>query len=129
MPTSNNFSWHIRARRRRFDARIKNHFELMPNGSIRPRNPFCQSWAMKGKTGCRMHGGASTGPKTPKGKARVVAAIIAGRRKRVARMRAEGKKLPSGRKPGDAWVTPAMKERRQAEALRREAARPAGLVR
>jgi hypothetical protein len=29
----------------------------------------CQSWALKGKTKCRMHGGKSTGPKTPKGKA------------------------------------------------------------
>jgi hypothetical protein len=50
----------------------------------------------------------STDPKTPEGKARVVAAMVKGRRKWVERMKAEGKKLPSGRKR-DAWVTAAMK--------------------
>jgi len=42
----------------------------------------------------------STGPKTPEGKARVVAAMAAGRRLWVERMKAEGRKFPCGRKPG-----------------------------
>jgi hypothetical protein len=128
MPASNNFPCHIHARRRRCDARIKNHFKLMPNGSIRTRSPFCQSWAMKGKTRCRMHGGASTGPRRPEGKARVVAAMVKGRRRWVERMKAEGRRFPGGRKAGEAWLTPAMKERRQAEGLRREAQRWASMT-
>ena len=42
----------------------------------------------------------STGPKTPEGKARVVAALVAGRHRWVERMKAEGRKFPCGRKPG-----------------------------
>ena len=42
----------------------------------------------------------STGPKTPEGKARVVAAMVAGRHRWVERMKAEGGKFPCGRKPG-----------------------------
>jgi hypothetical protein len=42
----------------------------------------------------------STGPKTPEGKARVVAAMVAGRHRWVERMKAEGRKFPCGRKPG-----------------------------
>jgi hypothetical protein len=75
---------------------------------------------MKGKTRCRMHGGASTGPKTSEGKARVVAAMVEGRRKWVALMRAEGKKLTCGRKAGDAWITPKMRQRQEAEVRARE---------
>jgi hypothetical protein len=74
---------------------------------------------MKGKTRCRMHGGASTGPRTPEGKARVVAAMVEGRRRWVQRMKAEGRKFPGGRKAGEAWLTPAMKQRRQVEAAKR----------
>jgi hypothetical protein len=42
----------------------------------------------------------STGPKTPESKARVVAAMVAGRRRWVEKMKAEGRKFPCGRKPG-----------------------------
>jgi hypothetical protein len=42
----------------------------------------------------------STGPKTPEGKARVVAAMVEGRRRWVEKMKAEGRKFPGGRKPG-----------------------------
>jgi hypothetical protein len=42
----------------------------------------------------------STGPKTPEGKARVVAAMVAGRQRWVEKMKAEGRKFPGGRKPG-----------------------------
>lgn len=34
----------------------------------------CRAPAAKGKTRCRFHGGASTGPKTPEGRARCAAA-------------------------------------------------------
>ena len=35
----------------------------------------CQKPPLNGKTRCRLHGGLSTGPKTPEGKARIVAAL------------------------------------------------------
>ena len=34
----------------------------------------CRRRALQDKTRCRIHGGLSTGPKTPEGKARIVAA-------------------------------------------------------
>jgi hypothetical protein len=46
----------------------------------------------------------STGPRTAEGKARVVAAMVAGRRRWVERMKAEGRKFPGGRKPGSRVV-------------------------
>ena len=67
---------------------------------------------------CWVHGGASTGPRTPEGRARVVAAMVEGRRKWVERRRAEGKKFPAGRKRGERWVTEPMRERARAEAHR-----------
>ena len=60
----------------------------------------------------------STGPRTPEGKARVVAAMVEGRRKWVERRRAEGKKFPAGRKRGERWVTEPMRELARAEAHR-----------
>ena len=60
----------------------------------------------------------STGPRTPEGKARVVAAMVEGRRKWVARRRAEGRKFPAGRKRGERWVTEPMRELARAEAHR-----------
>lgn len=36
----------------------------------------CRAPASRGKTTCRFHGGASTGPKTPEGRARSLAAKI-----------------------------------------------------
>ena len=67
---------------------------------------------------CRVHGGASTGPKTPEGKARVVAAMVEGRRKWVEARRAEGRKFSAGRKRGAEWITQPMRERARAEAHR-----------
>ena len=61
---------------------------------------YCRNWAVPGRNRCRFHGGMSTGPKTPEGKARVVAAMVAGRHRWVERMKAEGRKFPCGRKPG-----------------------------
>jgi hypothetical protein len=42
----------------------------------------------------------STGPTTPEGIARAVAAMVAGRRRWLAQLKAEGKKAPCGRKKG-----------------------------
>jgi hypothetical protein len=65
---------------------------------------------------CRFHGGASTGPRSPEGKAKVVAAMVAGRRTWVERVRAEGGTFKAGRKTGAEWVTEPMRERAHEEA-------------
>jgi hypothetical protein len=83
--------WQLR--RRRCNARCR-----------QPPLRYCRNWAIRGRTRCKFHGGMSTGPKTPEGKARVVAAMVAGRRRWVERMKAEGRKLPSGRKLGSRIV-------------------------
>jgi hypothetical protein len=54
-------------------------------------------------TTCRFHDNLSTGSKTPEGKVRVVAAIVAGRRRWVE-MKAEGCEFPGRRKPGSRLV-------------------------
>jgi hypothetical protein len=72
---------------------------------------WCHRWPVKGKKRCRLHGGLSTGAKTPEGKARVLAALSEGRRRWIAQMKAEGKKFPWGRKAGYSWTTPAMRMR------------------
>jgi hypothetical protein len=105
------------SRRQRCDARVKNLFRIGKNGVRVTRGPFCKAWAMEHGR-CWMHGGASTGPKSPEGKARVVAAMVEGRRKWVARRRAEGRKIPAGRKRGERWITEPMRERARAEAHR-----------
>src|SRR5271169_1740764 len=116
MKASSAFRRGVQGARRRCDARVKYLVKLMPDGSVRARSPFCQAWAMKGKMRCRMHGGASTGPKTPEGKARAVAAMVEGRMRWVAQLKAEGRKMHCGRKPGADWVTSGMKKRGEREA-------------
>ena len=103
--------------RNRCDARIENPVKIGKNGVRVARSPRCRAWAMQSGR-CRVHGGASTGPRSPEGKARVVAAMVEGRRKWVERRRAEGRRFTAGRKGGDAWVTEAMRERARAEAHR-----------
>jgi hypothetical protein len=105
------------SRRQRCDARVKNLIRIGKNGFKVSRGPFCKAWAMENGR-CWMHGGASTGPRTPEGKARVVAAMVEGRRKWVARRRVEGMKFPAGRKRGERWTTEHMRERARAEAQR-----------
>jgi hypothetical protein len=102
---------------KRCDARVKNPIKIGKNGFRVARSPFCRAWAMENGR-CRVHDGASTGPKTPEGKVRVVAAMVEGRRKRIERRRAEGRRFTAGRRGGDAWVTEAMRERARAEARR-----------
>ena len=42
-------------------------------GARTRRGTACQKPPLNGKTRCRLHGGLSTGPKTPEGKARIAA--------------------------------------------------------
>jgi hypothetical protein len=88
------YDWQLQ-RRRRCNARCR-----------QPPLRYCRNWAIEGRTRCKFHGGLSTGPKTPEGKARVVAAMIEGRRRWVERMKAEGRKFPGGRKPGSRVAKP-----------------------
>jgi hypothetical protein len=83
----------------------------------------CRRWPVRGRTRCRLHGGLSTGAKTPEGKARVLAVLTEGRRRWIEQMKAEGKKFPWGRKPGYRWTTPGMRER-QFRALKESVALP-----
>jgi hypothetical protein len=69
-------------------------------GRFRGLSPFCRRWAVPGKTRCRLHGGLSTGPKTPEGKARTLAAMLEGRRRRIAELALEGKKINGGHNGG-----------------------------
>ena len=64
----------------------------------RVRGRRCRNWPVPGRTRCRFHGGLSTGPKTPEGKAAVVAAMQEGRRRRIAELALEGKKINTGRR-------------------------------
>lgn len=106
----------LRAPRKRCDARVK-HPVKFKNGVAIARNPRCRAWAMPSGR-CRVHGGWSTGPRTPEGMANTVAALIEGRIKWIARVRARSGVLPMGRKTGEAWVTKPMRERARAEAQR-----------
>jgi hypothetical protein len=42
---------------------------------------WCRNWPVRGKKRCRLHGGFATGPRTPEGKARTIAAMVEGRRR------------------------------------------------
>jgi hypothetical protein len=71
----------------RFEAGNKWRFgperPLQSCGARTRRGTACQKPPLNGKTRCRLHGGLSTGPKTPEGKARIVAAHFKhGRRSR-----------------------------------------------
>jgi hypothetical protein len=92
---SRNVSHDWQLHRRRCNARCR-----------QPPLRYCRNWAIEGRTRCKFHGGMSTGPKTPEGKARVVAAMMEGRRRWVERLKAEGKRVPGGRKPGSRVAKP-----------------------
>src|SRR5262249_26032011 len=92
--------------RRRCDARLPVR-EIARDRAIRAgelakylRRNRCKNWAVRGSRRCRLHGGFSTGPTTPKGKARTIAALKAGRRRWLAKLKSEGKPIPFGRKKG-----------------------------
>lgn len=77
----------------------KSFAKRLANGK-RPGSIRCMNWVIPGKTRCRLHGGLSTA-KTPEGKGRQIAAMVAGRRLWLERPRAEGLKPPSGWKRPD----------------------------
>jgi hypothetical protein len=79
----------------------------------------CRNWAVRGKKRCRLHGGFSTGPRTPEGKARTVAAMVEGRRRLLEKLKAEGKPVPWGRKRGG--VNRSVAERQLARASKEHA--------
>jgi hypothetical protein len=85
---------------KRCDARVRKPFTILPSGAVKHRSPFCRNRPVKGGTRCKFHGGLSTGPVTDEGMMRTVAAMVEGRRRYVERMKAEGRKLPWGRKKG-----------------------------
>jgi len=85
--------------RRRCDAHAK-HKEAHAAGKLRGLNPFCRKWAVPGKRRCYLHGGRSTGPRTPEGKAASLAARLEGRRRRIAQLALEGKKINTGHNGG-----------------------------
>jgi hypothetical protein len=85
--------------RRRCDAHAK-HKEAHAAGNWRTAFRRCRKWAVPGKTRCYLHGGKSTGPRTPEGKAASLAARLEGRRRRIAQLALEGKKIATGHNGG-----------------------------
>src|SRR6516165_971446 len=109
--------------RRRCDARLPVR-ESARDRAVRAgelakylRRNRCKNWAVRGSKRCRLHGGLSTGPTTPEGMARTVAAMKAGRLRWLSRLKAEGKPAPCGRKKGGRNAP--LEERRLAEAATR----------
>jgi hypothetical protein len=116
--------WDMRkSRRRRCGARTRQGVAAMDcamrEGRLREflrHSGYCKNWALPGSKRCRLHGGLSTGPTTPEGKARTVAAMKAGRARWLAKLKSEGKPIPCGRKKGGR-NTP-LKEREHAAYVR-----------
>jgi hypothetical protein len=89
---------------------------------VRHRHGFCRKWPVPGKTGCRFHGGRSTGPLTDEGKVRSLAAMREGWQRWLADMHAKkaaGEIFPGGRQSGSGWITPRMREERAIETMQR----------
>ena len=109
-----------RAQRRRCDARTKHNPAALDRaksaGPAELRKYLhrhrCRNWALPGSKRCRLHGGHSTGPRTPEGKSRTIAAMNKGRARWLAKLKAEGKAIPWGRKKGGRNRSP--EEREQA---------------
>ena len=57
-----------------FNTRFGDHWPGTRCGAKTRRGSACLKPALKNKTRCQLHGGKSTGPRTPEGKARVIAA-------------------------------------------------------
>ena len=85
------------ARRRRSEAALyRADREGRPLMEYLRSSTWCRNWPVRGKKRCRLHGGFSTGPRTPEGKARTIAAS----RRLLEKLKAEGKPVPWGRKRG-----------------------------
>src|SRR5437764_14666187 len=59
---------------------------------------YCRAWALKGRRRCRHHGGKSTGPRTPEGRARTLTAMWWDRKRMIESLHAMGLKAPGWRK-------------------------------
>jgi hypothetical protein len=82
------------ARRRRSDAalhRVEREGRLMEYLRSSSR---CRNWPVRGKKRCRLHGGFSTGPRTPEGKARTIAAMVEGRRRLLEKLKPKESRCP-----------------------------------
>jgi hypothetical protein len=69
------------SRRRRCGARTRQGGAAMDRAIREGRlsqffrtSSYCKNWALPGSKRCRLHGGLSTGPTTPEGMARTIAA-------------------------------------------------------
>ena len=83
----------------------------------------CKRPPVAGSTRCRLHGGCSTGPKTPEGKARSNAAATMGRARWVVEWTAKGQPFPCGRKKGGRNLPLQEREQLAVEKRRRRQAR------
>src|SRR5271154_6293173 len=89
------------ARTRRTDAaRDRAACEGRLTDYLRRSRERFRNWPVHGKKRCRLHGGLSTGPATPEGMARTIAAIKVGPAQWLAGLKSEGKPIPCGRKKG-----------------------------
>jgi hypothetical protein len=89
-------------------------------GALTCRGTRCQRWPVHGKTRCHRHGGRSTGPRTPEGKASSLAGRMAGFQRWCEAHRAEiaaglATGWPGGRKPGGPWTIKAHARKMEAE--------------
>jgi hypothetical protein len=66
--------------KRRCGARKRRAIKRDKNGDLVAMPPYCRNWALPGSTRCRLHGGLSTGPRAPEGKAASTEARVEGRR-------------------------------------------------
>ena len=57
-----------------FNTQFGDHWPGIRCGAKTRRGSACLKPALKNKTRCQLHGGKSTGPRTPEGRARVIAA-------------------------------------------------------
>ena len=86
---------------RRNDARLNRAArEGRLSECLRGSRERCRNWPIRGSKRCRFHGGHSTGPTTPEGMARTLAAMKAGRARWLAKLKSAGKPIPCGRKKG-----------------------------
>ena len=111
---------------RRNDARLNRAArEGRLSEYLRRSRERCRNWPVRGSKRCRFHGGHSTGPTTPDGMARTLAAMKAGRARWLAQLKSEGKPIPCGRKKGGRNLPAEEREQAAYEKRCHRKARPA----
>jgi hypothetical protein len=84
-----------------FSEGEKGEASNVPNlclAKLRKQQARCQNPVAKNRNRCEIHGGTSTGPRTPEGMERRIAALVAGRARWAANLKAQGKPFPNSRK-------------------------------